>query len=77
MEWINIKDRLPELVDNKYLVFVQGDHERKRIKICKWVGIKSHGRCVYKWLSSAFPANHVTHWMPLPEMPQTTKGSED
>lgn len=67
--WFDVNDRLPDLIDSEYLVFVQGNHGRKRIKLCKWVGVKSIGRILFRWLSSSFSYKEVTHWMPIPKPP--------
>lgn len=72
MEWIAIKDRLPEK-DAPYLVFAESaDPDKPFIQIA-WYKPDGFG-----W--SLIPATWVkalTHWMPLPARPQVSVSPPD
>ncbi|MDE6903190.1 MAG: DUF551 domain-containing protein [Lachnospiraceae bacterium] len=61
MEWISVKDRLPEH-DGWYLVVHNFSFpSRKYVEL----------RCFYKHFLEDFLLNgDITHWMPLPDPPQ-------
>ena len=65
MEWISVKDRLPE--ENEYVLCARLQGSMSGYKyILPSVGRvrnKSSWSCVMDWVS-------VTHWMPLPEPPK-------
>ena len=64
MEWINVKDRLPE--DLEDILFFDGKD------IFKGHISKSYMDEFHTWVSvSGNGIYDVTHWMPLPEPPQT------
>lgn len=68
MEWINVKDRLPDDMEN-VLVFTEG---------CIDVGHLTKGRFgLARWETDSLDEwgdreilKDVTHWMPLPEPPK-------
>ena len=67
MEWISIKDRLPE--DNQWIVFcVSGCDESlcgcydSVFKKEFFVGLVS---------KDSYSMDNITHWIPLPEPPET------
>ena len=66
MEWISIKDRLPE-VGKRVLVYT----EMNVIRIDRLRLIKNGKRKAATWESSLYV--EVTHWMPLPEPPKEAK----
>lgn len=57
MEWISVKERLPEKKD-EYLVF----SEEGYISVEKYVG----GEDIY---CDSNDSGYATHWMPLPKPP--------
>ena len=62
MKWISVKDRLPEkLSDINRSKRVLGIEKRGYIRIC---------RCLYyEDEYHGFGLSGITHWMPLPELP--------
>ena len=68
-QWISVKDRLPEWVSNKVLVWVEGGFRpfmgRFREGDCifpdEWFNLEAEGECF---------ESPVTHWMELPEGPK-------
>ena len=61
MEWISVKDRLPDK-ENEVLVFeFRGDVSMAYISGYEWRNFESD----FKMDSS-----YITHWMPLPEPPK-------
>lgn len=61
MQWISVKDRLPE-GDGKYLCCTR----LGACVICKFM-IFGNGT---RWSTFGSVANSITHWMPLPEPPK-------
>lgn len=56
--WIPVSERLPE--ENAYVLGF--DKENNDILVLKYsIGI---------WFPTEFPERNVTHWMPLPDLPQ-------
>lgn len=55
MEWISVKDRLPEESGN-YLTFVKS-------KVFESIGFAM-------FIDGEFMSSFVTHWMPLPPLPK-------
>lgn len=73
MEWISVKDRLPE---EKVNCIVHYQHS-----YCDNDGYWAIGFCCYDGEKFQFdPAYKVTHWMPLPRPPKadaTLEGGKD
>lgn len=63
MEWISVKDRLPE-IDNEYIVAL--DFLEVKSTTMNFMSVTN------KWhtMSSLDISKRVTHWMPLPEPPK-------
>lgn len=74
MEWISVKDRLPELPDRKWC---------RRVVICcdvnghvspmYWARGIVRGELVERWeyiWYRVYDVGGITHWMPLPEPPE-------
>lgn len=70
MEWVSIKERLPELID-------RGIHRNRssddvlvfngRISVgCRWIC----GKYEYFLSNEESDRDNVTHWMPLPKPPK-------
>ena len=79
-EWINPKDRTPELKDDSVLIhFENGSIETCHIEDLfadVTAGFDDNGNQLYTKLY----INHnpgVTHWMPLPKPPQDKEASND
>ena len=70
-QWISVKDRLPE--DGDEVLFFVMDWVMKG-KYCKqvpqWEAYLSGGSAHYHKNNGI---EHVTHWMPLPELPEENK----
>lgn len=63
--WIKVTDRLPEVANEKYWVFVHG-----RAEICRYIACREN-----VWVDEDedyYSSNEVTHWQPivLPEPPK-------
>jgi len=64
MEWISIKDRLPD-IDKRVLIYlshgvIKVDERYKSL----------YGKQIGNWRYT-YPETNITHWMPLPEPPKT------
>ncbi len=65
MEWISVKDRLPE-EDSKILVF-----EGYGIFLASYEFNEYQKKMFfYEYSTGKMFWDHVTHWMPLPELPK-------
>lgn len=75
MEWISVKDRLPGDGDKMVLAVVNG--KRENITFCNAIELA----CCSSdegWILEAYPEledMHVTHWMPLPDLPKEKEES--
>lgn len=86
MEWISVKDRLPD-AEQDVLLFTEtietyGKHNEKKTMYhniyygyCdsgKWLTSYCHGCEYIEKMNEEYPYEHirVTHWMPLPEPPE-------
>jgi len=78
MDWVNIKDRLPNVGKDDYdsesiIVFVHCDHwEKDKSMVFDWSTDTVRGKKVsrFKWRDRLIiPQWEVTHWMPLPNYP--------
>ncbi|OHD25265.1 MAG: hypothetical protein A2Y34_03930 [Spirochaetes bacterium GWC1_27_15] len=70
MEWINVKDRLPELRDDSVLVYFLENQSIAMVYIEDYfagitAGVVDGVQQYTKWYIS----QGVTHWMELPEIP--------
>ena len=61
MEWISVKDRLPEKEDDVLAYEFRGDVSIAYISGYEWRNLES---------GYVMDASYVTHWMPLPEPPK-------
>lgn len=74
-QWISVKDKLPELPDSKWC---------SRVVICcdvnghvapmHWERGIVRGKLVERWKyiwNRIYDGEGITHWMPLPEPPET------
>lgn len=79
-EWISIKDRVPESVygTHRCLVIIGCNHESHQAVARNWPYPCGEVNIAYFWnghweLSSRdelHPGTYVTHWMPLPSLPE-------
>lgn len=60
MEWISVKDRLPEPFTSILLFYCGIVHE----------GFMVDSGCFFPYTQYANCASGVTHWMPLPDPPK-------
>jgi hypothetical protein len=72
MEWISVKDELPQEDVNVLLydgneVFCGNHYLAKNNESC--FGTQACDGTCYGW----YEKNEITHWMPLPEPPKTIK----
>ena len=67
MEWISVKDKLPNPEQKQYLVsyFI---NNRSIIKIAKWRAYIRLNKIVWSW-HGQHPKTYLTHWMELPKVP--------
>ncbi len=61
MEWVSVKDRLPE-ADQKVLVFSGGQY----FEVKYYIPRKD------AWYPGGLPIGNSSHWMPLPDPPKRT-----
>lgn len=61
MEWISVEDRLPDTIGD-FIIYDAG------LNHIAWSFLNSNKRWV-AWGHNSFYEN-VTHWMPLPELPE-------
>jgi hypothetical protein len=67
MEWISVKDKLP---DQWLLVLVYTEHGG--VEVDRYDMTLSDGTILFYGTREEYRSN-VTHWMPLPEPPKQTK----
>lgn len=61
-EWISVKDRLPDNVDDVFALSTQG-------LIYKGFFLKFQNMVIFHSVSNTI-SNHITHWMPIPKKPK-------
>jgi hypothetical protein len=66
MKWISVKDRLPQQMDEDYLVVVKNKNKEGGIYLFDMANFTSDGI----WVKSN-TWEDVTHWKPLPEPPKS------
>ena len=69
-EWISVKDRLPEN-EGKYILLVQKRHVIATFYQGNFYKSRAPKRYYKNWLTENKQYSTVTHWMPLPEPPQS------
>lgn len=74
MKWIPVTERLPEK-DGKYLV-ARKEGTKHSISVRKF---RKEVPCWYRGYCGHWErrTNAITHWMPLPEPPETEKGGAE
>jgi hypothetical protein len=70
MEWISVKDRLPKIMDEDYLVLVRNKNKENGIFLYDIGNFTSD----YTW-SKSNTWEDVTHWMDLKSLPELPKQS--
>ena len=64
-EWISVKDRLPPVAEwsgDRVLVYTEEGYIHEGLY---------EGEKFDEWIDKYFDSGYVTHWMPLPEPPNT------
>ncbi len=65
MNWISVKDKLPNSISNVLVYATHTDDEECRVE----VGF--YDKRIGSWAGCpTYILNNVTHWMPLPEPPK-------
>ena len=80
MNWVRIKDRLPEL-DQWVLAYGNKNDFTYTISVVQYIYIDSIDEYFWNMLSSGcgccdVDLTGVTHWMPLPESPEDKEENE-
>jgi hypothetical protein len=66
MEWISVKDRLPDPKDDvDVLVYYDSEYNEFEMAVAYWTG-----RQWVSELEDPILLSDVTHWMPLPKPPE-------
>jgi hypothetical protein len=78
MNWISVKDRLPEKED-EYLVITK-DLLNSCVCLHIWDKILIRKKEIFEWsrclqesYDHPYPCGEVTHWMPLPKLPNKSQ----
>ncbi len=66
MEWISVKDRLPE-PDVDVLVNFTGWDDMEFQRVLEYCTVDN---AFYDWRGDIYKLNIVTHWMLIPELPE-------
>ncbi len=69
MEWISVKDRLPENKSN--VLFFTNGFTKNVMRMGNFYLEDSFGRKNQFCDGAFFPIEFISHWMPLPEPPKT------
>ncbi|MEK6884189.1 MAG: DUF551 domain-containing protein [Nanoarchaeota archaeon] len=69
MEWVNIKDKTPE-IGEWFLVFIESEFNEKKFHVGKYEGFESFeiGHCPGDYYGERSERN-INFWMPLPPPP--------
>ena len=70
-EWISVNDRLPELEETVLVLDRRGNkmvRTLRRLSSEKEPSFRPDG---------LVPQNHITHWMPIPDLPEVKKQEEN
>lgn len=75
MEWISVKDRLPEVVGNRIPssvgCLVVAKAGKPTVMYMEYEKAIVRKKVVYRWIwMNSISSWEVTHWMPLPEPPK-------
>lgn len=79
VEWIDVNDRLPERDGETVLCYVRNSSTGGETCVVGCIQQRKHWFLQTCNIGIATFPNHywkVTHWMPLPKPPETTKGGE-
>ena len=74
-KWISVEERLPE-DDSAVLVYAVGNNENSCVAMTSYTH-HMHGYNIEGWRSPwqyFFYERKITHWMPLPELPEEDVG---
>lgn len=71
MEWIPIYKKQPQKYQRVLVVCynIQNPNDTAHVSICEYWGRHPNNRYEHSWSGK----KHVTHWMPLPEIPDSLK----
>lgn len=73
MEWISVKDGLPEIPGNGYAHITVIATDRKRAFPALYERAVLKKGTFYRWKyvwDKIYDGDDITHWMPLPDPPQ-------
>lgn len=69
MEWISVKDKLPDVGQNVFVCSKNGHVQEVAYSIGKWDDLLFWVDCLEEFDSVSF--DQFTHWMPLPQPPKS------
>lgn len=69
MDWISVKDRLPEK-SGDVLVYIAYRREHGRVTVVPYSDRYKAFNTRDEYVSPKYKIDGVTHWMPLPEPPK-------
>ena len=69
MEWISVKDNLPETPDTQCLLFMGHDSGDKNMRGHIMIGKRSGMFRGFEYIGAPYAIHGITHWMLCPELP--------
>ena len=70
-EWISVEERLPQVDTDVLVITANGSFKVARCNIY-------HNGTLVLWMTNdGLGERAITHWMPLPELPEESEGSEN
>jgi len=73
-KWINCTERLPPkkglAIPFRYLIAVHTPDEGYTVRIATWRCCQGKDKLYFCWRGNFASTSHITHWMPLPELPK-------
>lgn len=69
MDWISVKDKLPEKVEGTHYLVMVKHITLSEMEVAEW-WFDGDERWIWMWEHNGTVHLEVTHWMPLPEPPK-------